>query len=104
MKRPRKGERYRSVDEVRVSGVVAFRGVPVSQSCGGNLPIGTVIRILSDPNERATAVTARPVDYRRFESVLVSADDLSERHYDGYYLVLSFAQLELHFTLLSPDD
>jgi hypothetical protein len=60
MKRPRKAERYRSLDEVEVSGIVAFRGVPVSQSCGGRLPAGTVIRVLGDPNERASASQRDP--------------------------------------------
>jgi hypothetical protein len=103
MKRPRKGERYRGLDEVEVSGIVAFRGVPVSQSCGGSLPAGTVIRVLGDPNERASAITARPVQYRKFERLLVSADDRAERHYDGYYLVVSFADLASHFKLLPAD-
>lgn len=101
-KRPRKGERYCSLGEVEVSGIVAFRGVPISQSCGGRLPAGTVVRVLGDPNERASAITARPVQYRRFERLLVSADDRAERHYDGYYLVLSFTDLASHFKLLPP--
>lgn len=103
MKRPRKGERYRSLHDMEVAGIVAFSGAPISQSCGGTLPAGTLIRVLSDPNERATAITARPVDHSRFERAFVSADDLAEQHYAGYYLVLSFAQLAANFTLEASD-
>jgi len=48
---------------------------------------------VGDANERASAVTARPVQYRRFDRLLVSADDRAERHHDGSYLVLLFADL-----------
>ena len=50
----------------------------------------------------APAQSSRPVQYRRFERLLVSADARAERHYDGYYLVLLFADLPPHFRLLPP--
>lgn len=71
-------------------------------------PVAVVCRpelssvFLATQTERASAITARPVQYRRFERLLVSADDRAERHHDGYYLVLSFGDLASHFRLLLP--
>ena len=101
MKRPRKGEHYRSLHDVEVVGLVGFSGAPISQSCGGTLPAGTTIRVISDPSRRATAITARPLDSSRFETEFVSADDRAEQHYAGYYLVLSFEQLAKSFKLVT---
>ena len=69
-------------------------------SCSG-VNDGNRVRV-GDANERASAVTARLVQYRRCERLLVSADDRAERHDDGYYLVLLFADLASPFRLASP--
>ena len=102
MTRARIGDRYRSLEDVAVTGIVGFSGAPVSQSCAGTLPAGTVVRILNDPGERAIAVYARPVQYKKFEKLLVSADDRAEQHYAGYQLVLSFSDLASSWELLPP--
>jgi hypothetical protein len=91
--RPRKGEVYR-IEEAFTGLVLTTWSAPFT---GGNerlLPVGLRFEILDDPPPHAKGVGAQPQPYSEWETRLVDASDRNADNYGGYYLAITFEQLD----------
>ena len=98
--RPRKGQRYRSLHDTPVRGVITYRN-PSSGSFRGVLPQGEVVKIESTPPSSATAAYAIPERYSELESQLISGGETRSSAYGSYALVISFGSLEADFEVVA---
>jgi hypothetical protein len=90
-----KGDGYRVVEPFLGEVMTQWRG-PYTGGYTRLLPAGLEFVVLLDPPDEATAVTARVVADEHWEEILVSPEDRAKLSYDGYYLVIPFAEMEAH--------
>ncbi|HVT07515.1 MAG TPA: hypothetical protein VHO67_08660 [Polyangia bacterium] len=99
MNRPTKGQRYRAKSDLDVRGIISY-SAPFTGGFRGTLPAGATLTVEDDPPSFARGVYLRPDDYRRFESLFVSADERGAHNYSGYAVVVTFEDLESGFDRL----
>ena len=99
MTRPSRGQRFRSLRAVDVSGLVLL-AAPATGGFSANFPEGEAVTVEFDPPPHATAISARPDRYSELEALLVPENERLADKYVGYALVISLETLERHFTLV----
>jgi hypothetical protein len=93
---PKGGDRYRSLREVPVGVHLTYRN-PSSGGFRGTLPSGEVVTVEFDPPPHAKAVSAVPVRYEALAQILVSPQELHNRAFDTYRLVITLDQIASDF-------
>jgi hypothetical protein len=96
MSRVRKGQRFRSLRDVGVLTLVAFKN-PSSGGSDSTLPAGETVVIDDDPLPESTAVYATPERYGALEGRLVPQSDLSDPAYNFYTLIVPLDSLANDF-------
>lgn len=102
-RRPKKDERYEVIEALE-TGVLTQWQSPFTGGYDRTLPRGLQFIILHDPPEWATGTAVHPTPYDDWEKILVTADDRASAKYDGYYIVISFDDLERHCKRISQLD
>ncbi len=98
---PKRGDRYRTIRDVRVRGLVTFNN-PSSGGFLAVLPRGEVVVVEHDPPAKARGVYAIPQRYEELEPALVPERDRMSDAYGSYALTISFDQLNEDFEQLPP--
>src|SRR5215212_9784694 len=84
---PMAGQRFRSLDNISVRGLIHLRA-PATGSFAGTLPRGEVVVVDLEPPAHATAVSVRPLRYCELELSLVPSEDRADPKYASYSLVI----------------
>jgi hypothetical protein len=92
---PKSGDQYEVVSEFRAIVSVQF-SAPYSDGEIRPLPAGLRFSIWGDTPVNATAASARPIDMKRWEPLLVSDENRHDKLYGGYALVIGLADLAVH--------
>jgi hypothetical protein len=89
---PKGGDNYIVVTPFEAIVMVQFFA-PFTGGDRRSLPSGLQFSIWGEPVSTASAVSAKPLDEKHWESALVSEDDRAGEKYGGYSLVISRADL-----------
>jgi hypothetical protein len=94
-RRPKKGERYEIIETFE-AGVLTQWRAPFTGGYDMTLPSGLQFIIVHDPAEGSTGIAVHPDPYHDWEKVLVTPEDRAACTYDGYYIVVSYDDIEVH--------
>jgi hypothetical protein len=94
------GQRYHSVEQVEAICLFSYRA-PFTGGEKVTLPTGIELEIVSEPPLGATGANCTPIDYEKYEALLVPNNILADTAYDGYHLVVMFEQIENSFELVA---
>lgn len=93
--RPRRGERYVVTDALETIALTHWKAPFTGGERVQAVP-GLEFVVDRDPPDEAIAVVAAPVDYARWERLLVSDEDRTHPQYDGYSLSIRIDKLASH--------
>ncbi len=101
--RPQKGQRYRSLKDLKVNGVVTF-SMPFTGSFQGVLPKGEILVVEYDPPPRANGVYLQPENFEALETRLIPHEDRTHPKYDSFAISATFDSLEQDFERLNNSE
>jgi hypothetical protein len=100
MARFAKGTRFRSLRELRVTGIIAF-GAPFSGGFEGVFPANEFLVLDNEPPPGTKGMWLVPERYQHFEAVFVPSRDREHEAYGGYAVAIEYTQVGADVEVLS---
>ncbi len=96
MLRPKFGEVYCAINDVKVGGSITYKR-PASGGFDCIIPKSTRIVITNDPPVGALGVWVLPLNYAELEKKIIPSEEYNLTYYNGYGISVTFGDLKRSF-------